>query len=189
MLGTLSLPAAGLLYFARHLTMDLLAAVVQPVVDTAVAAVHHPWSKQDVLELLTMCSTLAVLWKLSSGFVRKKTFRMQCPHITFDDVIGVRFSQDHSQTLLLARPWLCTRRPWAGLPGAPTIPSHPYGIAFAERRPTPLPLAHDSRSGDAGHCATADGGLHCDVLVCMHLKRANPCAIHVPSCSATEMGP
>ena len=72
-----SMPAAGLLNFARHLTMDLLAAVVQHVVDTAAAAVHHPWSKQDVLEVL--CSTLAVM-EAVVGVCPKEDARALRPH-------------------------------------------------------------------------------------------------------------
>ena len=74
----------------RHLTMGSLVAVVQPLqFEPFVIRLSMP----DVWELLPMCSTPPVFWKLLLGFVRQNTFRMQCLHITFDDVIGLCFSQ------------------------------------------------------------------------------------------------
>eukprot|EP00667_Euglena_gracilis_P008729 EG_transcript_8850 len=101
LIGTLALPAAGAVYAVRDFVARALAAVAEPVLEAAVAVVQHSWTKQDALELMTMATTLMVLWKLSAGLTRKKTFRTECPRVTFDEVIGMQAARQ--QVLMYVR--------------------------------------------------------------------------------------
>eukprot|EP00668_Euglena_longa_P040959 GGOE01053904.1.p1 GENE.GGOE01053904.1~~GGOE01053904.1.p1 ORF type:complete len:428 (-),score=102.06 GGOE01053904.1:119-1402(-) len=97
LLGTLALPAAGVVFTARDFIAGSLMSITQPILEVGMALVQHDWTKQDALELMTMATTLAVLWKLSAGLTRKKTFRTECPQVTFDEVIGMQAARQQVQ--------------------------------------------------------------------------------------------
>eukprot|EP00906_Rhabdomonas_costata_P032916 RCo046355 len=85
----LALPAGLLLHRMRRCLLEAFNVLCEPLVMAVTDMSAVEWSKQELLEMLTIATTLAVLWQMSAGVIRGRSFRVDVPLITFDEVIGM----------------------------------------------------------------------------------------------------